>query len=60
MEVRTGYHFRSSGHLANQPQMQMRLRQIREPETTMTGIGFRDFVGCQIKIGGQSISMFGI
>eukprot|EP00959_Pyramimonas_sp_CCMP1952_P039817 832573-Pyramimonas_sp.AAC.1 len=38
----------------------MGLRQIQEPETTMSGIDFRDVVGCQLKIGGQSISIFGI
>eukprot|EP00959_Pyramimonas_sp_CCMP1952_P097034 2028227-Pyramimonas_sp.AAC.1 len=37
----------------------MGLRQIQEPETTMSGIEFRDVVGCQLKIGGQSISIFG-
>eukprot|EP00959_Pyramimonas_sp_CCMP1952_P149930 3137297-Pyramimonas_sp.AAC.1 len=60
MGVRTRFQFQSFRHLANDRQMQLGLRQIQEPGTTMSGIDFKDVVGCQLKIGGQSIAIFGI
>eukprot|EP00959_Pyramimonas_sp_CCMP1952_P189900 3972921-Pyramimonas_sp.AAC.1 len=40
--------------------MQIGCRQIQEPGAAMSGVDFRDFVGCHPKIGGQLISVFGI
>eukprot|EP00959_Pyramimonas_sp_CCMP1952_P140811 2947092-Pyramimonas_sp.AAC.1 len=60
MGARKRYPFRSCRHLASQAQMQAGLRQVQGPKTTMSGVDFRNFAGCQLKIGGQSISVFGI